>query len=258
MSMKKKTHSRDLPFENIESTSQHPVKATSLQKDKDPIVKTVLQRFYKDGHSNSENFDVIGVKGRTIEPYQRLLERFWNPKIHAVLNDVRKARVENDIEKERKIYKSVMGDPYSKTMIGIERIWEECAWTELHQFDECFRIGVLNSCYRSQAKAWIKTAKDTYLLPAIAHYFGMDEICVDTKPEQLWALANDLVKNNSLKNKEDNNMVRFRLRCLFSSFGHLYSLLAMVDPIHSKKHKESSYQYFGYKKIDLTYARGLK
>ena len=220
-----------------------------------PVVKTVTRGRQKQQNTlcNMDNFNIVGAQGKIIEPYQRLLERYWNPKIQLILNEIRAARLDADINKERNIYSKVMNDERYKTLIGIERIWEECAWTELHLFDDFFRTGILKNEYKNYAKDWLKKAKETYLLPALAHYFGMDEIRADINPDELWRLANELVSCPALKNKDDNNMVRFRLRCLFSSLGHIHSLYAMVDMPHSKKHSDTARKFFDFKNIDFQY-----
>ena len=227
-----------------------------------PIIKTIdknrKQLPNKNSFLTSDDVSIVGARGKTIQPYQRLLSRYWNPKIQQVLKEIRAARLEIDINKERAIYAKVMGDKRYKSLIGIERIWEECAWSELHQFDDFFRTGILKDEYKSEAKIWIAKARKTYLLPALAHYFGMDEIHEDIAPEELWKLASELVEIDTLtNNKQDNDTVRFRLRCLFSSLGHVYSLLAMVDSRLAKKHKATSYKYFGYKSIDTVYMQNL-
>ena len=248
---------------NVESNTskkrKNKNKPVRITKEVAPVIRTVDRAKVQEVlPCNSKNNNVVGVNGKVIQPYKRLLERYWNPKVQRVLNEIRAARLEVDIDKEKHIYSNVLADERYKTLIGIERIWEECAWTELHQFDDFFRTGVLKDECKSLALGWIEKAKHVYLLPAFAHFFGLNEIRSNITSEELWDLAVNLVESEELQqqqHKEDNNEIRFRLRCLFSSLGHVYSLLAMVDPIHSKKHKETSYKYFRCKRIDYLYSR---
>ena len=197
---------------------------------------------------------------KTLKPklafHQKLLERFWDSKIQQTLNSIRHARIEANIDKEKQIYSEIMSKKGSKKLVGIERIWEERAWTELHQFDDFFSTGILTAQYKAQAKNWIKVAKESYILPALARCLNVDHFRSDVEPEEIWKLANALVESEELQsNKDDNNSIRFRLRCLFSTMGHIYSLLAMVEPVHYRKFSTIARNYFSYKSIDLVYVQ---
>ena len=211
---------------------------------------------------SSEFSDIKPLCLKTSKPklafHQKLLERFWDSKIQQTLDSIRHARIEGDIDKEKQIYSEIMSSKQNKKLVGIERIWEERAWTELHQFDDFFSSGILVSSYKTEAKCWIKIAKETYLLPALARYLNVNHFGNDVKPEEIWKLANALVESDVLQeNKHDNDSVRFRLRCLFSTMGHIYSLLAMVEPTHYKKFNDIARKYFSYKNIDLVYSQSV-
>ena len=53
-----------------------------------------------------------------------------------------------------------------------------------------------------------------------------------------------------------NQEIRFRLRCLFSSMGHTYSLSAMSCPDQAAQLMQTARKWYQFKAIDPVYAHG--
>ena len=177
----------------------------------------------------SGEYHIKGPQG-AIRPFEKLLSRHWNPLVKKTLDLIRVARRDGDLVQERRIYQKLLNNPKLKTCIGIERIWEEYAWTELHQFDDCFQTRVMPASIRPEAQKWINMARDSYIMPCLAYCLGLDQICSLIEPEGVWEAVLQLVEQPELAKPSVNQEIRFRLRCLFSSMGHTYSLCAMANP----------------------------
>ena len=142
----------------------------------------------------------------------------------------------------------------SKIMIGIERVWEEYTWTLLHQFDDSFGVGILPGLQKENARETAELAKNHYLLPALALTLGMDQLNEKISASEIWSRAQDLLKLPEYEDPEINSEFRFRLRCLFSSMGHIYSLLAMAASQSQSVHLgQLAREWFSYKRIDTNY-----
>ena len=202
----------------------------------------------------SGEYRIKGPQG-PIRPFEKLLSRHWNPLVKKMLNLIRAARNDCDLVLERSIYQKLLNNPKLKTCIGIERIWEEYAWTELHQFDDCFRSRVAPESIRLDAQKWIHMARDCYIMPSLAYCLGLDQICAVIEPEAIWRAVLQLVERPELAEPDVNQEIRFRLRCLFSSMGHTYSLGAMVNPEQSQKLMEIARKWYSFKTIDPQYER---
>ena len=190
-----------------------------------------------------------------IRPFEKLLSRHWNPIIKKTLGLIRMARADADREREQQIYQKVLNNPRLRACIGIERIWEEYAWTELHQFDDCFRTQTMPVSARASAEQWINKARQLYILPSLAYCLGLDQIYLHIKPEAVWEGALRLVAQPEVAEPSVNQEVRFRLRCLFSSMGHTYSLSAMACPDQAGQLMQSARKWYGFKTIDPLYVR---
>ena len=190
-----------------------------------------------------------------IRPFEKLLSRHWNPIIKKTLGLIRMARADADREREQQIYQKVLNNPRLRACIGIERIWEEYAWTELHQFDDCFRTQVMPTSLRADAEQWIKDAREFFILPSLAYCLGLDQIHLHIKPEAVQEGALRLVAQPEVAQPSVNQEIRFRLRCLFSSMGHTYSLSAMACPDQAGQLMQSARKWYGFKTIDPLYIR---
>ena len=190
-----------------------------------------------------------------IRPFEKLLSRHWNPIIKKTLGLIRMARANADRQQEQEIYQKVLNNPRLRACIGIERIWEEYAWTELHQFDDCFRTQTMPVSLRVSAERWINNARQFYILPSLAYCLGLDQIHLHIKPEAVWEGAICLVAQPEVAEPAVNKEVRFRLRCLFSSMGHTYSLLAMTGSDQATQLMQKARKWYGFKAIDPLYVR---
>ena len=200
----------------------------------------------------SGEYHIKGPQG-AIRPFEKLLSRHWNPLVKKTLNLIRAARNNCDLDQERSIYHKLLNNPTLKTCIGIERIWEEYAWTELHQFDDCFKTRVMSDSLRPKAQKWINTARDSYIMPSLAYCLGLDQIYARIEPEAIWEAVLTLVEQPELAQPEVNQEIRFRLRCLFSSMGHTYSIAAMANPEQSQQLMEVARKWYSFKTIDPQY-----
>ena len=190
-----------------------------------------------------------------IRPYEKLLSRHWNPIIKKTLRLIMTARADGNRQQEQQIYQKVLNNPRLRACIGIERIWEEYAWTELHQFDDCFRTQVMPASLRADAEQWIKDAREFFILPSLAYCLGLDQIHLHIKPEAVQEGALRLVAQPEVAQPSVNQEIRFRLRCLFSSMGHTYSLSAMACPNQSETLMQTARKWYGFKAIDPNHAR---
>ena len=207
---------------------------------------------YHDGLPGE--YQIKAAQG-AIRPFEKLLSKHWNPLIKKTLNLIRTARNACDIDQERRIYQKLLNNPTLKTCIGIERIWEEYAWTELHQFDDCFKTRAVPTSMKPEAQKWVKMARDCYIMPSLAYCLNLDQICANIKPEAVWDAVLQLVEQPELAEPAVNQEIRFRLRCLFSSMGHTYSLCAMASPNEATQLMQVARQWYSYKSIDLQYDR---
>lgn len=199
-------------------------------------------------------YQVKSARG-SIQPFEKLLSRNWNPLVRKVLASITQARASSDINKEHAIYKRLMENQTLKACIGIERIWEECAWTELHRFDDFFRVGAISHSMKAEAGQWINKSRELYILPSLAHFMELDQINTDIKPEEVWTAVAKLLDCSELAPPDINQEIRFRLRCLFSSMGHTYSISGMIASKHSKHLRNIAQQWYGLKSIDQNYVQ---
>ncbi len=226
-----------------------------------PIVKAVP---YRENIQNlmaadGESF-LIQSKHGGIRPFEKLLSRHWNPLIKKALREIRNARIESDSHREHEIYHTILTDPERKACIGIERIWEEYAWTKLHELDHCFRTQTIPKLMRNAAKQWIEQARG-YLMPCFAYCLELDQINARISPEALWQAVIVLVEFLEKKEPADSREIRFRLRCMFSSMGHTCSLEAMLESENRSKSEHLSGEarkWYKYKEIDPNYDKKIK
>ena len=189
-----------------------------------------------------------------IRPFEKLLSRHWNPIIKKTLGLIRMARADMDREREQQIYQKVLNNPRLRACIGIERIWEEYAWTELHKFDDCFRTQAMPASLYADAKQWINDARELFILPSLAYCLGLDQIHLHIKPEAVQESALRLVAQPQVAAPGVNQEIRFRLRCLFSSMGHTYSLSALACPDQAAQLMQTARKWYGFKAIDPHHA----
>ena len=147
-------------------------------------------------------------------------------------------------------------DERARVMIGIERVWQEHAWTLMHEFDDSFDMGFLAESKRQAAWKTARVVKNKLLLPALALTLGMDEMSARTSSREVWKRARDLLARAEFQEQEVNDEFRLRLRCLFNSMGHVYTLLAMSAPVSFKSQfEEKAKVWFGLKRIDTKWDR---
>ena len=229
----------------------------TAENDKNRLCKPVIKALpFADNNPDGlpGPYQIKTTQG-AIRPYEKLLSQHWNPIIKKTLGLIRMARADADREREQQIYQKVLNNPRLRACIGIERIWEEYAWTELHKFDDCFRTRAMPPSVRADAQQWIKDARELFILPSLAYCLGLDQIHLHIKPEAVREGALRLVAQPEVAQPSVNQEVRFRLRCLFSSMGHTYSLSAMACPDQSAQLMQSARKWYGFKTIDPLYIR---
>ena len=197
----------------------------------------------------------IKKKTGSIIPQERQLSKNWNRKIKIALHLIQQFRDEGNIEQENEVYRKLLNDNTKKTLIGIERIWEEKAWTSLHEFDDILRTGVIPGLKREYVKKTVTQVKTEYLLPALAMKLGLDQMNLQIEAEVIKNTADDLLKQPEYQDPEIQKELRFRLRCLFSSMGHVYSLLSIATPSKQSALGQIARKWYGFKTIDLEYKR---
>ena len=212
-----------------------------------PVIKALP--FGSNCHDGLSGEYLVKSAQRAIRPFEKLLSRHWNPLVKKTLNLIRHARNEDNLAQERRIYQKLLNNPKLKACIGIERIWEECAWTELHQFDDCFKARAMPESIRPEAQKWINMARECYILPSLAYCLNLDQICARIEPEAVCEAVLQLVEQPELAQPDINQEIRFRLRCLFSSMGHTYSLSAMANSPQSRQLMEVARKWYGFKAI---------
>ena len=227
----------------------------TAENDKTRLCKPVIKALpFADNNPDGlpGQYQIKSTQG-AIRPYEKLLSRHWNPIIKKTLGLIRMARADADREREKQIYQKVLNNPRLRACIGIERIWEEYAWTELHKFDDCFKTRIMPVSLRADAEQWIKDARELFILPSLAYCLGLDQIHLHIKPEAVQEGALRLVAQPEMAQPSVNQEVRFRLRCLFSSMGHTYSLSAMACPDQAGQLMQSARKWYGFKTIDPLY-----
>lgn len=240
--------------------SEERATASSAENDTSRLCKPVIKALpFADNHPDGlpGQYQIKSTQG-AIRPFEKLLSRHWNPIIKKTLGLIRMARTDGDREREQQIYQKVLNNPQLRACIGIERIWEEYAWTELHQFDDCFRTQTMPVSVRASAEQWVDSARKLYILPSLAYCLGLDEIYLHIRPEAVWEAALQLVEQPEVAEPTVNQEIRFRLRCLFSSMGHTYSLSAMSCPEQATKLMQTARKWYQFKAIDPVYAHGGK
>ena len=233
--------------ETITGQPQAAKPVTPAQKPGQPVIKALPKG--SNRHDGLPGEYLVKSAQRAIRPFEKLLSRHWNPLVKKTLNLIRHARNNGDLAQERLIYQKLLNNPKLKACIGIERIWEECAWTELHQFDDCFKSRAMPESIRPEAQKWITMARECYIMPSLAYCLNLDQICARIEPEAVCAAVLQLVELPELAQPDINQEIRFRLRCLFSSMGHTYSLCAMANPPQSRQLMEVARKWYGFKVI---------
>ena len=247
---------------HLETTKKHQ-HASSLSTNhgksrpkKIPLVHVTPGGANRQDITFSEDGFMIATAKGAIEPQKRLFQRYWNPMVKRILAAVRAAREEGNYEKEIKVYNRVLKNPKFRSMIGIERIWEEQAWTKLHLLHNIFAVDALPSSLKPQAREWLDIAHKQCILPWIAYTLGQEEITADIRPEAIWKATNELLEQlpNNLR-KEEVDEFCFRARCFFSTWGHYFSILSMLTPEHAAVLRKKAQMCYGYKTIDPNFSR---
>ena len=237
------------------SNGKEEARAETAENDKTRLCKPVIKALpFVDNNPDGlpGQYQIKSTQG-AIRPYEKLLSRHWNPIIKKTLGLIRMARADADREREQQIYQKVLNNPRLRACIGIERIWEEYAWTELHKFDDCFRTQAMPASLYADAKQWINDARELFILPSLAYCLGLDQIHLHIKPEAVQESALRLVAQPQVAAPGVNQEIRFRLRCLFSSMGHTYSLSAMACPDQAAQLMQTARKWYGFKTIDPLY-----
>ncbi|WP_257294614.1 hypothetical protein [Endozoicomonas sp. YOMI1] len=233
-----------------------PLTVKAGQQEVSPVIRAVRsgKHSFAWPSADCQGFQVQSARG-AIKPFEKLLSRNWNPIVLQTLRCIRAARVRSDITAERQIYQKLLNHPLLKTCIGIERIWEECAWTELHQFDDFFRSAVIpDAPMRQKARQWVLDARNKFILPSLMYCLEQDQIDPDINPEVIWNAVQAMLEQPEIASDPQVDVeIRFRLRCLFSSMGHTFSLWAMTDSSNADHHRQRAQTWYGYKKIDPGY-----
>ena len=224
------------------STLTAPViKANSKQENK--VDFTIREQ---DGWS-------VMTQGKALPAFNRLRYDNWNPKVKSTLKNIHKAREDDNPEAELKVINEILSDSKHKIMIGIERIWEEATWTRLHPYDDAFASGLVRFSLSQKAREDAKEIREKFALPALAHRLAMDEVNSQTDPQELYERAEQVLSWAEYSDKDSQSQLRHRLRCLFSTIGHTYSLEAMASPSKSKSLGDKARSWFGFKRIDPNY-----
>ena len=191
----------------------------------------------------------VKKKTGSIMPHERLLSKNWNRKIRIALQLIHKFRDEYNVEQENEVYRTLLNDTTQKTLIGIERIWEEKAWTTLRSFDHFTRIAVMPRQERERVKRTVNQVRQDYLLPALAMKLGLDQMNSEIEAEEIKRTAEYLLQQPDFQDPSIQKEFRFRLRCLFSSMGHVYNLLALATPSQMSALGDIARRWYSYTTI---------
>ena len=241
---------------NTSETTLFTRKKDSDQAGKRPIkavIKTTLTA-KNIAYLDDESFKVKGSKG-VIEGYQRLLSQHRNSRVKNILSAIDNARLKGDVELEYKIYKDTLNNNNYKICVGVERIWEEYAWTELHQFQECFDQRYVPEHLTSKVDDWIRKVRTGFILPSLGHILGMDQINENITPDAVKERVDSLLKRPELAKKSINDEIRFRLRCIYSTMAHSFSLAGLLNPRQSDHLMNIARKWYCMKSIDPNYER---
>ena len=127
----------------------------------------------------------------------------------------------------------------------------------MHRFDEAFGAGALGYSMRQDALKTAKEVRDHYILPSLAYILGMDQFNLRLNPEVWFDYAQAVLKREEFSDPYINRELRHKLRCLFSSMGHTYSLEAMATSSQAANLGSIARQWFTFKSIDPDYMRRI-
>ena len=192
---------------------------------------------------------------RNLEPYERLLQINWNKLIIEKLIAIDNARLEGDLQTELEIYRTIFDNPKLNNMIGIERLWEEYAWTLMRSIEYVFQSNVMHYSQEARHKVLsITDQAEEYALKALSMKLHSPSLLRrDLEPEVIYEDALKVLKETDYQPKDVNLELKRRLRYLFSTMGHVYSIRAMASRAFSKKLSDVARKWYGYKSIDPEY-----
>ena len=234
--------------QEIESPVGHKKRGASDKVQVDEKSLSIMEE-----PSSPEGWEVKSRAG-WVKPHERFQYKHRSQNVQEALQQISLARENCDTDKERLIYKKIFDQPANNLWLGIERIWEEYAWTHLRVFERCFAEGGMVYSDKKMALQYATLSKNDYLLPALARILGVDTFDSRIQPESVRDIAWQTLQRPEYSEQAINSELRFRLRCLFSSIGHTYSLMAMANPAHSKSLGSIARQWFDLKRIDTSYS----
>ena len=220
-----------------------------------PVIKASPKQENKADFTIHEQQDwSINARGKTIPANEKLRYDNWNQRVKNALKDINTARKNDDLEVELKVIDEILSHSEHKIMVGIERIWEEAGWTLLHVYDDAFLTSIVSSSLAHKAREDAKMIRDKFAFPALASRLGMDQINTQTNPQELYDRAEEVLSWPEYSDQKSQDQLRHRLRCLFSTLGHTYSLEAMATPYHGRKSLGNKARtWFKFKRIDHNY-----
>ncbi|WP_145912479.1 hypothetical protein [Endozoicomonas montiporae] len=190
------------------------------------------RRNVQDSSQDGEQWQVQAAT-KIIRPFERIYRKNWNRQIYDTLKKVRTSREKGKPREEYNLYeKQLKGN--SKSIVGIERIWEEMGWLLLHQYDGSFATQAIPENLRKEVLKITFKAKDHYFLPAIALLLGLDEMNSNLSPDVLSQAVRDILREEEFDSDDQKNELIHRFRCLSSSVAHSFSLAAMASPRNRK------------------------
>lgn len=196
--------------------------------------------------------------GKVLSPHEALLINNWSSQVNTILSRIRTARKNQDLSEELSVYGTALSDPRHKNFIGIERVYEELAWTLLHTQDKFFEPAAKYKTYGESTTLEATAVSDMagkLIFAAFAKKLQLDTLSTEIEPEEIYRRAEEVLAKPEYQEPVIQAELRFRLRCLFSSMGHVYSIRAMCSPSHAQALGAKASQYYGFKRIDPNWER---
>lgn len=126
-------------------------------------------------------------------------------------------------------------DPYldieeNKILIGIDRIWEEYAWSIMHQFDKNYQP--TSSPDSDKALRELKTAK-RYLLAGLSLLLGFDCINENISANEIKCRTTLFLNEKKWMNEKSKHSFKKRISDFCTSIGHWHNLYETLVNSHS-------------------------
>ncbi|MFK0571041.1 hypothetical protein [Endozoicomonas sp.] len=229
---------------------------------KKPVCKFVYQhsRSIPDISQHEEGWTTVGYK-KKMDSYDSIFQENRSRWVIRILKSIHQARRACNLEKELAIYSNFFSVAERSQVIGVERIYEELAWTLLHSMDDLFSSVMSKYSMKSQDDmaevGMVSHYAENLILKALSRLLHLDTINAKILPSEVYKRALGILAKSYYSGKEKQAYLKHRFRCMFSSMGHIYSVRAMISPSYSEKLAEKARIYYSYKSIDPDYQRAL-